>query len=228
MLLPGNLSRTRSQKLVREYRQQRNDRGRGWPHQAPPPEPPPWLVQVSVRQKRARSIGPNATGASTSRSILRRATSLALTARQRRGALWGEVGLRARCMLSSSPRLATRELQGKYNQSCQQYRSNNSISPKPATKRFLIFRIEPLILVDDLSAHRPLHLYGAHRPTPCMASAAVMAITKWSISGLEKSVPAEDQQSKRLRCAAIVFSYRHYVAAYLAGRVHRAVPPNQN
>jgi len=28
------------------------------------------LVQVSVRQKRARSIGPNATGASTSRSIL--------------------------------------------------------------------------------------------------------------------------------------------------------------
>jgi hypothetical protein len=61
-----------------------------------------------------------------------------------------------------------------------------------------------------------------------MASAAVMAITKWSISGLEKSVPAEDQQSKRLRCAAIVFSYRHYVAAYLAGRVHRAVPPNQN
>src|SRR5262249_61445301 len=75
-----NLSRTRSQKLVREYRQRRNDRDRGWPHQARPPEPPRWLVQVSVRQKPARSIGPNATGASTSRSILPRTTSLALTA----------------------------------------------------------------------------------------------------------------------------------------------------
>src|SRR5262249_61559581 len=40
--------------------------------------------------------------------------------------------------------------------SCQQYRSDNGISPKPATKRFLIFRIELLILVDELSAHRPL------------------------------------------------------------------------
>jgi len=45
-----------------------------------------------------------------------------------------------------------------------------------------------------------------------MASAGVMAITKRSISGSEKSVPAEDQQSKRLRCAAIVPSYGHYVA----------------
>src|SRR5262249_61291099 len=36
----------------------------------------------------------------------------------------------------------------------QQYRSNNSISPKPATKRFLIFRIEPLIFIDELPAHR--------------------------------------------------------------------------
>src|SRR5215471_16000708 len=33
---------------------------------------------------------------------------------------------------------------------------------------------------------------------------------------------------KGLRNAAIAFSYRHYVAAYLAGWVHRAVPPNQN
>src|SRR5262249_53478392 len=40
-----------------------------------------------------------------------------------------------------------------------------------------------------------------------MASAAVMAITKRSISGSEKSVPAKDQQSKRLRHAAIVPSY---------------------
>jgi len=32
--------------------------------------------------------------------------------------------------------------------------ADNSISPKPATKRFLIFRIELLILVDDLSTHR--------------------------------------------------------------------------
>src|SRR5215471_21633771 len=55
-----------------------------------------------------------------------------------------------------------------------------------------------------------------------------MAITKRSISGSEKSVPAKHQQSKRLRCAAIVFNYRHYVAAYPPGRVHRAVPPNQN
>src|SRR5262245_18469503 len=31
-----------------------------------------------------------------------------------------------------------------------------------------------------------------------------MAVTKWSISGSEKSVPAKDQQSKRLRCAAAV------------------------
>ena len=38
--------------------------------------------------------------------------------------------------------------------SCQQYRSDNGISPKPATKRFLIFRIELLILIDELSAHR--------------------------------------------------------------------------
>src|SRR5262249_51647540 len=36
------------------------------------------------------------------------------------------------------------------------------------------------------------------------ALAAVMAVTKWSISGSEKSVPAKDQQSKRLRCAAAV------------------------
>jgi hypothetical protein len=50
--------------------------------------------------------------------------------------------------------LVTRELQGKCNQSCQQYRSNNSISPKPATKRFLIFQIELLIFIDELSAHR--------------------------------------------------------------------------
>jgi hypothetical protein len=33
-----------------------------------------------------------------------------------------------------------------------------------------------------------------------------------SISGSEKSVPAKHQQSKRLRCAAIAFSYRRYVA----------------
>src|SRR6516164_7034587 len=75
MPLPAHPWRTRSRKLVREYRQRRNDRDRGWPHQARPPEPPRWLVQVSVRQKRARSIGPNTTGASTSRSILRRTTS---------------------------------------------------------------------------------------------------------------------------------------------------------
>src|SRR5262249_19064234 len=40
------------------------------------------------------------------------------------------------------------------NQSHQQYRSDNSISPKPPTKSFLIFRIELLVLVDHLSAHR--------------------------------------------------------------------------
>src|SRR5262249_41207070 len=32
---------------------------------------------------------------------------------------------------------------------------------------------------------------------------------------------------KRLRHAAIASSYRHYVAAYLAGRAHRAVPSNK-
>src|SRR5262249_3550937 len=60
-----------------------------------------------------------------------------------------------------------------------------------------------------------------------MASAAVMGITKWSISGSEKSVPAKDQQSKRSRSAAIVPSYQHYVTAYSPGRVHRAVPPTK-
>jgi hypothetical protein len=70
---------------------------------------------------------------------------------------FGEFGLRMHCcILNGSPRFVTRELGGEYNQSCQQYRSDNSISPKPATKRFLIFRIEPLILIDPLSAHRPL------------------------------------------------------------------------
>src|SRR5262245_29347059 len=58
-----------------------------------------------------------------------------------------------------------------------------------------------------------------------MASAAVMAITKRSISGSEKTVPAKDQQLKQLRCAAIVPSYGPYVAyAHPPGRVHRAVP----
>jgi hypothetical protein len=59
---------------------------------------------------------------------------------------------------------------------------------------------------------------------PDLASNDVMAITKWSISGSEKSVP-KHQQSKRL---TIVFNYRHFVAAYPPGRVHRAVPPDQN
>jgi len=41
------------------------------------------------------------------------------------------------------------------------------------------------------------------------------------------SIPKrETRNEKRLRNAAIVFSYRHYVAAYLAGRLHRAVPSN--
>src|SRR5215467_13323818 len=57
-------------------------------------------------------------------------------------------------LLSSSPWLAAWQVDGECNQSCQQYRSDYSISPKPATKRFLIFRIELLILIDDLSAHR--------------------------------------------------------------------------
>ena len=39
-----------------------------------------------------------------------------------------------------------------------------------------------------------------------LASNDVMAITKRSISGSEKSAPAKHQQSKRLRCAAIVFN----------------------
>src|SRR5215831_10159176 len=33
---------------------------------------------------------------------------------------------------------------------------------------------------------------------------------------------------KGLRHAVIAFSYRHYVAAYPPGRVHRAMSPNQN
>ena len=71
-----NLWCKRSRTLVREYRQRRNDPDRGWPNQTrPPPEPLRWLVQVSVRQKRVRSIGPNATDASTSGSIFRRTAS---------------------------------------------------------------------------------------------------------------------------------------------------------
>src|SRR5215470_9134313 len=43
------------------------------------------------------------------------------------------------------------------------------------------------------------------------------------------SIPKrETRNEKMLRNAAIAFSYRHYVAAYPPGRVHRAVPPNQN
>ena len=41
---------------------------------------------------------------------------------------------------------------------------------------------------------------------------------------LRKSVSAEDQQSKRLRYAAIVSNYGHYVACM---HPHRAVPSNQ-
>jgi hypothetical protein len=36
----------------------------------------------------------------------------------------------------------TRELGNEYNQSCQQYRLDNGVDPKPAPIRFLIFRIE--------------------------------------------------------------------------------------
>jgi hypothetical protein len=45
---------------------------------------------------------------------------------------------------------------------------------------------------------------------------------------LRKSVPATHQQSKGLRCATIVPTCGHYVASYPPGRIHRAVPPNQN
>ena len=46
---------------------------------------------------------------------------------------------------------------------------------------------------------------------------------------VRKSVRAEDQQSKRLRSAAIVPNCGHYVAyARPPGRVHRAVPSYQN
>src|SRR5262249_5937360 len=66
----------------------------------------------------------------------------------------GEFGLRMYCsILSGSLAVLTRK-GGECNQSCQQYRSNNSISPKPATKRFLIFRIELLIFVDEFPAHQ--------------------------------------------------------------------------
>src|SRR5215831_7101300 len=79
----------------------------------------------------------------------------------------GEFGLRMYCsILSGSLGVLTRK-GGECNQSCQQYRSDNSISPKPATKRFLIFRIELLIFVDELSAHRtPPSLYGVNKCTP--------------------------------------------------------------
>src|SRR5215831_2170996 len=63
MPLPADLWCTHSRTSVQEYRQRRNDRDRGL-HQIRPPEPPRWLVQVSVRKKRVRSIGrPNAIGA---------------------------------------------------------------------------------------------------------------------------------------------------------------------
>src|SRR5262249_19426564 len=69
----------------------------------------------------------------------------------------GEFGLRLRySILSGSPCFVAWELGRECNQSCQQYRSDNDISPEPATNHFLIFRIEPVILVDHLTAHRPL------------------------------------------------------------------------
>jgi hypothetical protein len=73
-------------------------------------------------------------------------------------------------------------------------------------------------LLRHLTAERLLHC-GISIRCRTMTSADVMAITKWLISGSEKNAAA---------CAAIAFSYRHYVAAYSPGRVHRAVPPNQN
>jgi hypothetical protein len=43
------------------------------------------------------------------------------------------------------------------------------------------------------------------------------------------SIPKrKTRNEKRLRNAAIAFSYRHYIAAYLAGRVHRAVPDRRS
>src|SRR5258706_5292071 len=38
----------------------------------------------------------------------------------------------------------------------------------------------------------------------------------------------ERRNEKGLKRATIAFSYRHYVAAYPTGRVHRAVFPNEN
>src|SRR6516225_3240612 len=43
------------------------------------------------------------------------------------------------------------------------------------------------------------------------------------------SIPKrKTRNEKRLRNAAIAFSHRHYIAAYLAGRVHRAVPDRRS
>src|SRR5262249_8468148 len=67
----------------------------------------------------------------------------------------GDLGLRKHCRIfSSEPYFIARELRGNYNQPRQQYRSDNRISPKIAPNCFLICRIELLIFVDDLSAHR--------------------------------------------------------------------------
>jgi ATP-dependent DNA ligase len=60
-----------------------------------------------------------------------------------------------------------------------------------------------------------------------MVSAAVMAITKWSISGSEKKDPRSGLRLVKFAITTAQFYLSPYVAAYLAGRVHRAVPPNQ-
>jgi CRP/FNR family cyclic AMP-dependent transcriptional regulator len=59
-----------------------------------------------------------------------------------------------------------------------------------------------------------------------MASAAVMGITKWSISGSEKKTTAPGYDSSSLQSPLPNSIYLHMLQRTFAGRVHRAVPPN--
>src|SRR5262249_46917365 len=91
--------------------------------------------------------------------------------------------------------------------SCQQYRSDNSISPKPATKRFLIFRIELLVLIDELSAHRI--------PPPLPRG-------RWGkgVLGISKILCEVVHTIRCCLCAGYVTATFFYAYAYVVQKLH--------
>jgi ATP-dependent DNA ligase len=82
-------------------------------------------------------------------------------------------------------------------------------------------------LSSPVQSARPQQAVWSGAVCRTMVSAAVMAITKWSISGSEKKDPRSGLRLVKFAITTAQFYLSPYVAAYLAGRVHRAVPPNQ-